>query len=524
MKNSVDFQYAADEIRDVSSIIHNFDVSVIMPFYKKLEEFTTVFPKNRPFLQRNGVEVIICMDEDSEVDGLLQFIKAYPFINWKVIVNPNEHEWRNPAKALNVGILHASKEYVLVCSPESEFASDIIYIMRRTLHYYPKHFVIGLVEFKSFDTNYNLMSPVPYGSIMVKRSYLMDIRGYDETLSKWGGDDDNLRARLEMIGVKKLLIPEANMVHWETEGELRKRAGKHSAKNRPILISKSILYPDSPVINGEDWGTDFDTVVYDWESKKNNEPNLISYLKRFARFELFLKRINKKYERILLAQSYNEMQRINRFLENSAVHFDALILLDDGSTDGTYENVKHEKLVLKVQKKRSKFNDLENRNLLLELVSFFNTEWIAFLDIDEIIEDRFHDFSFTQDSQIDVAAFHMIHLWNHQDCFNAEYPYSDNGIQARYKMFRNIGYSQIITHKEALHFPLTPYVKNVCSAKVLLIHYGHISEETRSNKFSFYLNEDKNNDQLSYSHFLNNNPKLRKTHDITLGELNVNLY
>lgn len=517
-------EYKISEIKNKYSFIHNFDLSVIMPFYKKMEEFKKIFPKNLSYFQRNGIEVIVCMDEDSEEEQLLEFIKLYPFINWRIIVNRTEHEWRNPAKALNVGIRSASKKYILVCSPESEFACDIIYQMRRALYYYPNHFTIGFVEFKSFDKHHRLMCPVPYGSIMAKKDDLVKITGYDEQILKWGGDDDNIRARLEMIGIKKLLLPDALLIHWETDEDFEKRITKHIARDRPIDVLRDILYPNYHIANNNTWGTDFKDVAYDWMCKDNDDSNLQMFLKQFIQFDLTIKSINQQFKKLLLVQSYNEVDNINTFLNESAKHFEAIILLDDESTDGTYENAMHEKLILKVQKKRFKFNDLENRNLLLRIASFFNTEWLVFLDVDEILDNRFCDFSFTRDSQIDVVAFHLIHLWNQKDTFNGEYPYSEEGIQLRFRMFRNIGYSQILTDKEALHFPLTPYFKNILPAKILIIHLGHLSEKKRKKKLSFYLEEDKLGDQRSYRHLLNDNPKLRKIKDITYDSLNVKLF
>ena len=120
-------RYLPSEIKDTSHFIHNFDVSVVMPFYKKMDEFRRIFPKNLPYFQRNGIEIVIAMDEDSEEESLINFTHRYPFINWKVIVNHNKHDWRNPAKAINVGIRNATKEFILVCSPESEFITDWSY-------------------------------------------------------------------------------------------------------------------------------------------------------------------------------------------------------------------------------------------------------------------------------------------------------------------------------------------------------------------------------------------------------------
>jgi len=55
-----------------------------MPFYKKLEAFKRVFPKNRKYFERNGIEVIIVMDCPDEKEELLVYIQEYPFVNWRV--------------------------------------------------------------------------------------------------------------------------------------------------------------------------------------------------------------------------------------------------------------------------------------------------------------------------------------------------------------------------------------------------------------------------------------------------------
>lgn len=111
--------------------IQDFDTSIILAFYKKMKEFRRVLPLNATYFQRNGIEVVIALDEPTECEELIEFIKKYPGINWRVILNRKYHEWRNPCKALNVAIRHATKKYILVLDPESEFYSDVIYQLRQ---------------------------------------------------------------------------------------------------------------------------------------------------------------------------------------------------------------------------------------------------------------------------------------------------------------------------------------------------------------------------------------------------------
>ncbi|MCM1142115.1 MAG: glycosyltransferase family 2 protein [Muribaculum sp.] len=153
-------------------IINNFDVSIVMPFYKKLKEFKRVFPTNHRYFERNGIELILVLDTPDEKEELIDFISNYPFINWKIILNEKPHEWRNPAKPLNVGIRHASKEFIMVCSPESEMLTDVIYLLRQTFEIYPdyNHFAIGRVCFADNENinlnNFDNYHSIPFGSIM----------------------------------------------------------------------------------------------------------------------------------------------------------------------------------------------------------------------------------------------------------------------------------------------------------------------------------------------------------------------
>lgn len=61
--------------------INNLDVSVVIPFYKKMEAFKTVFPRNRKYFERNGIEVVLVLDCKEEKEELIDYIKTYPFVN-----------------------------------------------------------------------------------------------------------------------------------------------------------------------------------------------------------------------------------------------------------------------------------------------------------------------------------------------------------------------------------------------------------------------------------------------------------
>lgn len=168
-----------------------------------------------------------------------------------------------------------------------------------------------------------------------------------------------------------------------------------------------------------------------------------------------------------------------------------------------------------MKKTRIGFIDIENRNLLLDLVSFFSTEWICFMDTDERFDKRFDNFgSVENDIKTDNILFNYVNIWNNYDYYNSNYPYSKKGIIEKLRMFRNIGHAQIFTYKNRVHFDVVPYKQNIKRGEVLFKHYGMASIILRKEKYNFYQKEDIAKDQTNYEHMLNDNPALLDVNDI----------
>lgn len=247
------------------SIFSNFDVSIILPFYKKLSDFKKILPINAKYFQRNGIEVVISMDESSEKEGLLNLIQEYPLINWIIICNDKPHDWRNPSKAINVGIKASTKKFIMVCSPESQFQTDVIYQLRCYCEYYDPCFCIGRVEFSSYGSIENKKS-APYGSICVKREYIELVAGYSECFTKWGAEDDNFRSKLEYKGIKKIYLEQAVLIHYEDDNELKERRLKVS--NVSLRAKKKGINPSKNDFVNKGWGSDYSKIIYTYLNNK----------------------------------------------------------------------------------------------------------------------------------------------------------------------------------------------------------------------------------------------------------------
>ena len=211
------------------------------------------------------------MDEPSEEIGLLEFIGNFKEIQWRVLINRTPHEWRNPAKAVNVGIRASSKDYIMVCSPESMFSTDAIFRLRYIAENYGKSFAIGKVVFSIHDSvgRESMDMALPYGSIMVKRKYIEQISGYTEGFAQWGGEDDNFRAKLEYIGLKKILVSDAVLIHYEDQVQgYAKRSGQ--SKSLPIEIKRKAYLTDPEDFQDLNWGKDFSEVIFDYAEVSDN--------------------------------------------------------------------------------------------------------------------------------------------------------------------------------------------------------------------------------------------------------------
>lgn len=250
-------------VRD--DIMQNFDLSIILPFYKKLNAFKRVLPINAPYFSRPGIEVIITMDEPSESKALIEYIGSYSAIYWKVYVNDQPHTWRPPCKAQNVGIRNSSKRYILLLDPESEFFNDVIYQLLYMCKCYEKCFTTGEVTFADFNCTIKKSDKIellPYGSILVEKKYLWEVNGYDESYLRWGGDDDNIRSRLQYYGLDNIHVNSALLVHREQDNRQGHMSRYVKGQQNSAEVLKRSYLPNHYFANDENWGLDFSKLIY----------------------------------------------------------------------------------------------------------------------------------------------------------------------------------------------------------------------------------------------------------------------
>lgn len=447
----------------------NFDLSIVVPLGDRLESFVENLPLRTAYYERNGIEVVLLVDEEADCRSLLACIRKYPFISWKVVVG----SWQNSAVAYNEGICQSIKNYILLMFPESLFQADVIYELRVTLDEYPLHYAIGF----------------SYGCLMVKKEYLDLVGGYDEQFDALEGAEENLCRRMELADIHRLYYPDALLQLGES------RLSEAWEQSVPEDLLYEMLLPiESKADNRSKPGSG--KLLYNWQEHPYANEQCREYLSVLKQFYIPSDVVfEKSYPLIALIPTYNESERITDCLRSVEKYCDGIILLDDDSQDDTYEIAKSDKLLLKAKKVRTEFNDKQNRNILLDIASFFKVGWLIFIDADERFDKRFSDLrEVMKRDDVDTVGVWIANLWDSMETYRTNmkdtHPLSQNGLWFRWRMFRNKGRMQIFSI-ENLHFKTIPYFDKMFISNILLYHLGYLSKFNRYMKYHFYKIEDK---------------------------------
>ncbi len=514
--------------------MQDFDLSVVIPLFKCWDDFKQLFPSKVKYYERNGIELVMVVDKTIRQEEVLDFVRAYPFINWKIVASTESPLWQNPAKAFNIGIRQAEKQYVLLMHPDLEFYTDVIYELREKLDSYPDHYAMGqmLIVNSGEETEERILEKychelLPYGSIIAKKEDFERIRGYNEHTVAWGNmDEDHLRNRLELAGVRRLFFPDSILICRKDQSSRTASLYKPQTKFPQNMLSEMLL-PVEMNVNGATWGKEFNSVAYDWKDHLFAKQQCLDYLSGLKQYDILSDDVfEKSYPLIALIPTYNESERIADCLRSVEKYCDGIILLDDGSTDPTYQIAQSDRLLIKAQKQRIEFNDKQNRDILLDIASFFKAEWFIFIDADERFDDRFVDIrEIMRRPDIDTIGVWIANLWDSTDTYRVDMedtnPNSRNGLWLRWRMFRNKGRMQIPVNRK-LHFNPVPYRKESRSqiSKSLLIHLGYLDNSKRLNKYNFYQQEDRSK-ILSYGDILCNECQLEHVQNITIADFEV---
>lgn len=460
--------------------LSNHNLSIVIVLLSESDKIETIID-NAKYYQQNGIEIIIVFTNLKIKRQLLCITEKFPLINWIIVYTSSINN--NFSELVNVATKYSTKKYIFLSSNTIIFKNNIPCLLRYSTEEYPKTY--SIVEVLNLYT-YPLI-------VMVSKKDLISVGYLDSTIKNPEFALIQLTRKLDSIS-RKIVLAEAQYSY---------KSYKEITFCHDYSFIKRVLYPNfnkKPIYTNVS-----EKCILHWRTSARKISLCTILSEQFEKYSLKEGALNTKYEKIILCQSFNEISMITDFLDNMGKYFDGIILLDDGSEDGSYENAVHEKLLLKFKQKRDNFNDLKNRNALLDIASFFNSEWFCFMDLDERFDSRYAQLlNSTKKIQHDCIAFLFIHLWDSSFKYNTKMQDCKwNGFFLRWRMFRNIGRTNIITYQKKLHFAAVPYKDSKYLAPILVLHYGNLTKQQRLKKFNFYKQEDIHKDQKNYNDLIN---------------------
>ncbi len=552
-------------------------LSIILPFFKKLEEFKRVLPLNAPCFARPGVQVLLVLDENSCETELLALLSAYPQINWKVLVNDTPHAWRPPCKAINVGLKHAAGQHVVVCSPESAFVGDVVGQFLRVVEQHPASIALGRVAFVRFadlddgrtlerhfydTTPQRLQLRSFYGSVCGPRQAFETIGGYDETFENWGGDDDNLRVRLEMAGFPLLACPSIRLAHLSFEP--RTGVEQYNAADDHIKCAPTDAQANEAIA----WGTDFSRMALDYAPSLAAISSATAHARQApptgpllsTRSRLCCRHCGRMVYHTAhnaltihcpvcmpsgiapalppsygakrsagrstpakiacVMQLHNEAEHLPGCLAHLRDYIDGFIALDDGSTDATlallHSEPKMAQCLVNPPQQPHNWNERDNKKRLLQCARAHGFDWVICCDADERYETAFlqkmHSiagaFAVDEPACISIALREM---WNTPHQYRTDGVWGDKMRARFFSVPDHIEY----TLDQDLHGQWYPdHIRryaHMLNAGQNLYHFKSVLAQDRAQRRDFYnaLDPDHQFQTIGYDYLAEEGPALQ---------------
>jgi glycosyltransferase involved in cell wall biosynthesis len=199
-----------------------------------------------------------------------------------------------------------------------------------------------------------------------------------------------------------------------------------------------------------------------------------------------------RFRIVCIAQVFNEMRRGNleRFIEHIAPLVDAVVVYDDGSTDGSYEYLlAHTPYVF-----RSPRNDFadegRHKRLLLEEARRLKPDFILWLDADEVLasedpEDLQRACAWGETRSLDGVELHEVNLWRSHSWRRLDSSYDLGWFVRLWRVTPEIRWE---TLTKGLHQP--PYPSSIRTvdryADLKVLHYGFANECNLAHKYLGY--------------------------------------
>lgn len=151
-------------------------------------------------------------------EEIQSLVNSYPFCIYCYV--PVSGKLWSRSKALNIGIKMATHDKVFIVDIDLVFAPNALEVA--TDFHQPGFYLGGYWQFLGQEDSSESMGTQDFkpkqskvsddnGMLFIEKAALMKVHGYDEFFHLYGGEDTDLKYRLELSGFKKALIPDKSL-------------------------------------------------------------------------------------------------------------------------------------------------------------------------------------------------------------------------------------------------------------------------------------------------------------------------
>lgn len=200
----------------------------------------------------------------------------------------------------------------------------------------------------------------------------------------------------------------------------------------------------------------------------------------------------KRYSIVGMCQIYNELRKENleRFIKYIKPLVDALVVYDDGSTDGSYEYLlQHTPYVIRGVRNDFAY-ERSHKQVLLQETLKLKPDFILWLDADEVLTANAADqlqglCAYCVENQIDGLSFHELNLWRSHSWRRLDSLYDTGWFVRLWRVTPDMRYEDAKPGLHQSQYPST--IRNIVQVRgVEVLHYGFSSEKRLAYKYLVY--------------------------------------
>ena len=186
----------------------------------------------------------------------------------------------------------------------------------------------------------------------------------------------------------------------------------------------------------------------------------------------------------------NEMPVVEECLSKLSSLVDEVIVLDNGSTDGTLDCYKKFAKIVEILHTEG-YHEGRDKCLLLEAVKKRNPDWILWIDGDEIFEKNFtrKEIEKYMQSPYNQILFRMFNFWLSKEDYRIDGDFFRYTIQPQRSMWRNIE-GAYFSNKKMHNGGIRGINSKIYLSPYRLKHYGYRDQEKIKSKYQTYMQED----------------------------------